>query len=170
MLGLSTICPVCVTYAPAADEQMAHIGRPYCVQHNLSIMNISSSEKGWYVVCTLVGYATPTCIEFNMHFIAIDSEQYCHNYRAGDCGFGSFPTFGTHALKYTWQFDFELTYVGVGMLVSALLSTALCAMLSIPFHQRSGTVHLPTFRPWSLCVSLSISLVLTAANRWTHAV
>lgn len=56
--------------------------------------------------------------------------------RDGSCGFGAFPTFGAKALKFTWQFDFELTYVGVGMLVSASLpfSMPFCATVQhLPF-------------------------------------
>ncbi|BDA49724.1 probable metal-nicotianamine transporter YSL6 [Coccomyxa sp. Obi] len=33
------------------------------------------------------------------------------------CGFTSFPTFGMSALNYRWNFDFALTYIGVGMIV-----------------------------------------------------
>ncbi len=29
-------------------------------------------------------------------------------------GWGKFPTFGLKALKWTWQFDWSLTYMGVG--------------------------------------------------------
>lgn len=40
---------------------------------------------------------------------------------SGDCGtvtggFSSFPTLGLEALDWTWQFDFSINYVGVGML------------------------------------------------------
>lgn len=30
------------------------------------------------------------------------------------CGFGVWPTFGFAALKYTWNFDFQMNYVGAG--------------------------------------------------------
>ena len=30
------------------------------------------------------------------------------------CGFDAWPSLGIKALGYTWQFDFELTYIGVG--------------------------------------------------------
>lgn len=30
------------------------------------------------------------------------------------CGFNTWPTFGMAALKYTWNFDFQLNYVGAG--------------------------------------------------------
>ena len=29
-------------------------------------------------------------------------------------GFDGFPTFGLNALKWTWSYDFSLTYIGVG--------------------------------------------------------
>ena len=32
-------------------------------------------------------------------------------------GWGGFPTFGLQALKWTWQFDWSLTYMGVGGLL-----------------------------------------------------
>lgn len=31
-------------------------------------------------------------------------------------GFINFPTFGLQALKYTWNFDFQLPFVGLGIL------------------------------------------------------
>ena len=33
---------------------------------------------------------------------------------ASNCGFNMFPSLGIDALNQTWQFDFSLTYVGVG--------------------------------------------------------
>ena len=30
------------------------------------------------------------------------------------CGFGAFPSLGIDALAYNWNFDFSLTYIGVG--------------------------------------------------------
>lgn len=30
------------------------------------------------------------------------------------CGFAAWPTFGMAAMKYTWNFDFQLNYVGAG--------------------------------------------------------
>ena len=33
---------------------------------------------------------------------------------ASNCGFNMFPSLGIAALNQTWQFDFSLTYVGVG--------------------------------------------------------
>lgn len=34
-----------------------------------------------------------------------------------DClGWDGFPTFGLQALKWTWHYDFSLTYIGVGAL------------------------------------------------------
>ena len=33
---------------------------------------------------------------------------------ASNCGFNMFPSLGLAALNQTWQFDFSLTYVGVG--------------------------------------------------------
>lgn len=33
------------------------------------------------------------------------------------CGFGVWPTFGMAAMKYTWNFDWQLNYVGAGRLV-----------------------------------------------------
>ncbi|KAL0033062.1 hypothetical protein WJX79_000741 [Trebouxia sp. C0005] len=74
---------------------------------------------------------------------------------AGDCGFGSFPTFGTHALNYTWQFDFELTYVGVGMLVphavnaSMMLGAIIMFGIILPVaNQHSGDWY-PPKSTWS---------------------
>lgn len=32
-------------------------------------------------------------------------------------GWDKFPTFGLKALKWTWQYDFSLTYIGVGELL-----------------------------------------------------
>ncbi|KAK3158604.1 hypothetical protein QOZ80_2AG0139270 [Eleusine coracana subsp. coracana] len=54
-------------------------------------------------------------------------------YTGGDaCGFVQFPTFGLKAWKQTFFFDFSLTYVGAGMIVSHLvnISTLLGAILS----------------------------------------
>ena len=33
-------------------------------------------------------------------------------------GWDRFPTFGLKALKWTWQYDWSLTYIGVGAAVS----------------------------------------------------
>ncbi|PRW60807.1 putative metal-nicotianamine transporter YSL6 [Chlorella sorokiniana] len=46
---------------------------------------------------------------------------------AGDCGtitggFGSFPTFGIQAYNWTWNFDFQINYVGVGMLCPQIVT------------------------------------------------
>lgn len=54
-------------------------------------------------------------------------------YSGGEtCGFSQFPTFGLHAYKQTFFFDFSLTYVGAGMICSHLvnLSLVLGAVLS----------------------------------------
>lgn len=32
------------------------------------------------------------------------------------CGFGTWPTFGLAALKYTWNFDWQMNYVGAGVM------------------------------------------------------
>ncbi|KAJ4811956.1 YELLOW STRIPE like 3 [Rhynchospora pubera] len=41
------------------------------------------------------------------------------------CGFAQFPTFGLQARKQTFFFDFSLTYVGAGMIVSHLVNLSL---------------------------------------------
>ncbi|KAJ3680126.1 hypothetical protein LUZ60_016404 [Juncus effusus] len=41
------------------------------------------------------------------------------------CGFAQFPTFGLQAWKQTFFFDFSLTYVGAGMIVSHLVNLSL---------------------------------------------
>ncbi|KAJ4959218.1 hypothetical protein NE237_026329 [Protea cynaroides] len=48
------------------------------------------------------------------------------------CGFSQFPTFGLQAWKQTFYFDFDLTYVGAGMICTHLvnLSLLLGAVLS----------------------------------------
>lgn len=47
-------------------------------------------------------------------------------YSAGEaCGFSQFPTFGLQAYKYTFFFDFSLTYVGAGMICSHLVNVSL---------------------------------------------
>lgn len=33
------------------------------------------------------------------------------------CGFNTWPTFGMAALSYTWNFDFQMNYVGAGGLL-----------------------------------------------------
>ena len=40
------------------------------------------------------------------------------------CGFDAWPSLGFKALNYTWQFDFELTYIGVGAHLSCCMSGA----------------------------------------------
>jgi hypothetical protein len=30
------------------------------------------------------------------------------------CGFAAWPTFGMAAMKYTWNFDWQMNYVGAG--------------------------------------------------------
>ncbi|KHN46380.1 Metal-nicotianamine transporter YSL1 [Glycine soja] len=49
-----------------------------------------------------------------------------------DCGFAQFPTFGLQAWKQTFYFDFNMTYVGAGMICPHLvnLSLLLGAILS----------------------------------------
>ncbi|KAL6556245.1 Metal-nicotianamine transporter ysl1 [Orobanche gracilis] len=49
-----------------------------------------------------------------------------------ECGFSQFPTFGLHAWKQTFYFDFSLTYVGTGMICPHVvnLSLLLGAVLS----------------------------------------
>ncbi|DBB04564.1 TPA: hypothetical protein ACH3X1_012644 [Trebouxia sp. C0004] len=64
---------------------------------------------------------------------------------SGDCGFGSFPTFGTHALKYTWHFDFELTHVGVGMLLGAIIMFGII----LPVANQHAGVWYPPKSTWS---------------------
>ncbi|KAJ0964255.1 hypothetical protein J5N97_029377 [Dioscorea zingiberensis] len=54
-------------------------------------------------------------------------------YSGGEhCGFSQFPTFGLQAWKQTFFFDFDLTYVGAGMICSHLVnvSVLLGAVLS----------------------------------------
>ncbi|XP_075495821.1 putative metal-nicotianamine transporter YSL7 [Primulina tabacum] len=47
-------------------------------------------------------------------------------FAAGDgCGFDSFPTFGLHALKQRFNFDFSTTYVGVGMICPYMVNVSL---------------------------------------------
>lgn len=46
-------------------------------------------------------------------------------------GWDKFPTFGLKALKWTWQYDWSLTYIGVG--------AALCLL-----HLSTCIDHLPT--------------------------
>ncbi|XP_042486242.1 metal-nicotianamine transporter YSL2-like [Macadamia integrifolia] len=41
------------------------------------------------------------------------------------CGFSQFPTFGLQAWKQTFYFDFDLTYVGAGMICSHLVNLSL---------------------------------------------
>ncbi|XP_058086071.1 metal-nicotianamine transporter YSL2-like isoform X2 [Magnolia sinica] len=45
-------------------------------------------------------------------------------YSGGEgCGFSKFPTFGLQAFKQTFYFDFSLTYVGAGMIISHMTSS-----------------------------------------------
>ncbi|KZV47027.1 hypothetical protein F511_16414 [Dorcoceras hygrometricum] len=47
-------------------------------------------------------------------------------FAAGDgCGFDSFPTFGLHALKQRFNFDFSATYIGVGMICPYMVNVSL---------------------------------------------
>ncbi|KAG5558898.1 hypothetical protein RHGRI_008746 [Rhododendron griersonianum] len=50
----------------------------------------------------------------------------------GECGFSNFPTFGLKAWKQSFYFDFDMTYIGAGMICSHLvnLSLLLGAVLS----------------------------------------
>ena len=54
------------------------------------------------------------------------------------CGFGAFPSLGIDALAYNWNFDFSLTYIGVGACCSALLRVIFAS--SPPLGSPSDTV------------------------------
>ncbi|KAK9868357.1 hypothetical protein WJX84_007164 [Apatococcus fuscideae] len=41
------------------------------------------------------------------------------------CGFGKFPFFGERALRWQWQFDFQLIYVGSGMICPYLVPASM---------------------------------------------
>ncbi len=58
-------------------------------------------------------------------------------------GWDKFPTFGLKALKWTWQYDWSLTYIGVGAAASQVRPchmTLILHMLSRS-HQDSGDLH-----------------------------
>jgi hypothetical protein len=59
------------------------------------------------------------------------------------CGsWEGFPTFGLKALKWTWNYDFSLTYIGVGAcIVSAIWSSHAQQIL----HDVSGTTVLASW-------------------------
>ncbi|CAL8462318.1 g1851 [Coccomyxa elongata] len=40
-------------------------------------------------------------------------------------GFDGFPTFGLKALKWTWSYDFSLTYIGVGMICPHIVNVSM---------------------------------------------
>ncbi|KAK7278315.1 hypothetical protein RJT34_23342 [Clitoria ternatea] len=50
-----------------------------------------------------------------------------------DCGFEQFPTFGLQAWKQTFYFDFNMTYVGAGMICSHLVNLSLLLGAVISF-------------------------------------
>ena len=61
------------------------------------------------------------------------------------CGFGAFPSLGIDALAYNWNFDFSLTYIGVGA-----LSAGPCSAWLLPL---SVTCYLPCTWPFLCCCS-----------------
>lgn len=42
-------------------------------------------------------------------------------------GFGQFPSFGLQALKWHWNFDFGLIYIGVGMICPHIVNASMMA-------------------------------------------
>ena len=69
--------------------------------------NLSVADMSLTMLMLALSYSMgtqPSCL-VNILLVAADGAS---------CGFGKFPFFGEKALKWQWQFDFQLIYVGSG--------------------------------------------------------
>ncbi|KZV48057.1 hypothetical protein F511_31032 [Dorcoceras hygrometricum] len=71
-----------------------------------------AKKQVWCLFKSFVGSFFFSC--FKWFFAASDG-----------CGFDSFPTFGLHALKQRFNFDFSATYIGVGMICPYMVNVSL---------------------------------------------
>ena len=62
-------------------------------------------------------------------------------------GWDQFPTFGLKALKWKWQYDWSLTYIGVGKL----------HWLSLPAHNGASLKSICT---WNMCICCATDIHL----------